>query len=120
MVVKVKLQEIKIEGKWIPVSLFLLSFPSNTILKLISYRNIKNKISNELSEEKVLSSKLYKVMAEMNLDSQKKSITATEIIKITKKIGYELTQFQITEALYVSKGGYKTNGLGEFSVETFI
>jgi hypothetical protein len=44
-----------------------------------------------VSEEKIINNKINKVIVELNLESQKKNIMAPEIIKITKRIGYELT-----------------------------
>ncbi len=35
-------------------------------------------------------------------------------------MGYEFSQFQAIEACFVAKGGYKTNGKGDFSIESFI
>jgi hypothetical protein len=31
-------------------------------------------------------------------------------MKIAAKLGFELTPFQVTEALFTAKGGYKTKG----------
>jgi hypothetical protein len=38
---------------------------------------------------------------------------------MSRKIGFDLTQVQAIEATFVAKGGYKTNGKDEFSVDTY-
>lgn len=48
-------------------------------------------IKNELSEEKIIKSKLNKAIAELKLENQKKNMMAPDLIKLTKKLGYDFT-----------------------------
>lgn len=44
-----------------------------------------------MSEEKIVNNRINRVMAELNLESQKRIIMGPDIIKLTKRIGHELT-----------------------------